>query len=284
MRGRKEGTFFPDILCLLMHRQVNYYTAVISIHTSGKDGQQSSAVFPTVWAYLWSEELGHHIVRGFTRKHHAAVERKGRKKVERKQSSPNLNFIYYCAYFPLNIPKPSHHNIGNQILKVFGCLNASTGAEEALKMLMNLKASDFTNFSSAKNNLHRQFWNPIRYTDVHQSILQSPEAWNIQPHPCTPLNDLCPDSPLCLWKTSFLCTDMLSRKKLLKSRAAWTFLIKKLTKSTCRKLHFNRMYRRYPLFSQKENSQTKGEKKTNLIKFQIHTEKGRLEEQASLLL
>lgn len=162
---------------------------------------------------------------------------------------------------------------------MFRYLNASTGAEEALKKLTNLKASDFTNFSSAKNYLHRQFWNPNKCIDVqflapiihHSLLLQStmcseaycrdPEVL-VQPWPCTPLKGLCPEHPLCLRDTALTCTDT-SRKTLLKSRCGWTFLTKKLTRSTCRKLRFNRMSQEGANFFSEKILR---KKKTNVIK------------------
>lgn len=105
-------------------------------------------------------------------------------------------------------------------------------SEEALKLFIYLKAINFSNFLLAKNDLHRQFWNSSTSIDVpfsapidHHSLLlqsvmkakhtaeiQKLEAGLVQPQPCTLLNDLCPEHPLCLCDTSPVCTEV-SRKK-----------------------------------------------------------------------
>lgn len=113
---------------------------------------------------------------------------------------------------------------------------------EALKMIMHLKAIDFPNFLLAKNYLLRQFWNPNTYTDVqfsapidhHSLLLQSTkkakhtaethklEAGLVQPQPCTLLNDLCPEHPLCLCDTSLIGTGT-SREKPHKAQMCLNF-------------------------------------------------------------
>lgn len=103
-------------------------------------------------------------------------------------------------------------------------------------MLIYLKTINFSNSLLDKTYLHRQFWNPSTYTDArfsalidHHSLLlqtmkvkhtaetQKLEVGLEQPQPCTLLNDLCPEHPLCLCDTHPLRAQTYPGKKPLKA-------------------------------------------------------------------
>lgn len=150
---------------------------------------------------------------------------------------------------------PNQATTRNQFLKVFRCLNASTSAEEELKMLLNPKGSDSTNFSSAKSHLHRQLWNPASiFLGTH-----------IQPHAARDtaethrLNTLCSEHP---FRTPHpfreVCTDPAR-----KDQACPGSLVKQTPRSTRTKPHFNRVSLEGPFFSQERIHR---EKNPNVVK------------------